>query len=38
VSSFTDLSYMSYDYSKVIGQCCENVVGYVEIPVGVAGM
>lgn len=26
-----------YDFSKVHGQCCENVVGYVPIPVGVAG-
>ncbi|RKO85417.1 hydroxymethylglutaryl-CoA reductase [Blyttiomyces helicus] len=26
-----------YDYSKVFGVCCENVVGYLPIPVGVVG-
>lgn len=31
------LSYRQYDYSKVANACCENVLGYVEIPVGYAG-
>ncbi|CAE6427100.1 unnamed protein product [Rhizoctonia solani] len=26
-----------YDYSRVQGACCENVVGYMPIPVGIAG-
>ena len=26
-----------YDYSRVLGACCENVVGYMPIPLGVAG-
>lgn len=31
------LSWESYDYDKVYGQCCENVIGYCGIPLGVAG-
>ncbi|KAJ6590631.1 hydroxymethylglutaryl-CoA reductase [Mycena vulgaris] len=26
-----------YDYAKVLGACCENVVGYIPIPFGIAG-
>ncbi|CAG8585154.1 18240_t:CDS:2, partial [Cetraspora pellucida] len=25
------------DYSKVMGTCCENVIGYMPIPLGIAG-
>lgn len=31
------LQYENYNYNEVYGQCCENVVGVVQIPVGVAG-
>ncbi|KAM2052421.1 hypothetical protein ACFX16_033919 [Malus domestica] len=27
----------AFDYQSILGQCCENPVGYVQIPVGVAG-
>ncbi|SJX63248.1 probable 3-hydroxy-3-methylglutaryl-coenzyme A reductase [Sporisorium reilianum f. sp. reilianum] len=31
------LPHRDYDYGKVMGACCENVVGYMPIPVGIAG-
>ena len=31
------LPFQGYDWSRVYGKCCENVVGYVPLPVGPAG-
>ncbi|KAH6989869.1 hydroxymethylglutaryl-coenzyme A reductase-domain-containing protein [Ilyonectria destructans] len=33
----SSLPHRDYDWSQVFGACCENVIGYMPIPVGVAG-
>ena len=35
--SIADLPFQNYNWSQVAGVCCENVIGYAPIPVGVAG-
>ncbi|KAM1526665.1 hypothetical protein PS1_016363 [Malus domestica] len=35
--SLEGLPLEGFDYQSMLGQCCENSVGYVQIPVGVAG-
>lgn len=29
--------YKDYDYDRVFGACCENVVGYIPLPLGIMG-
>jgi len=33
----SNLPYEHYNWAQVFGACCENVIGYMPIPVGVAG-
>lgn len=36
-NTLDELSFKHFDYTKVMNACCENVLGYVQIPVGYAG-
>lgn len=36
-SSLDNIPFENYNYKKVIGSCCENIIGYVPVPLGVAG-
>ena len=33
----SSLPYENFDYAKVLGACCENVIGFLPLPVGLAG-
>ncbi|KAL1188469.1 3-hydroxy-3-methylglutaryl-coenzyme A reductase 2 [Cardamine amara subsp. amara] len=35
--SLTGLPLDGFDYNSILGQCCEMPIGYVQIPVGIAG-
>jgi len=34
--SLRGMPFENFDYTKVLGACCENVIGYIPIPVGIA--
>ncbi|EMD34668.1 hypothetical protein CERSUDRAFT_116857 [Gelatoporia subvermispora B] len=34
---YSDVPMTNYDYSRVMGACCENVIGYMPLPLGIAG-
>lgn len=37
IEKLSNLPYEHFDYTKVMNACCENVLGYVPIPIGYAG-
>lgn len=36
-SFYESLPYKDFDFSHVVGTCCENVIGYLTVPLGIAG-
>uniref|UniRef100_A0A2I9LPJ5 3-hydroxy-3-methylglutaryl coenzyme A reductase n=1 Tax=Centruroides hentzi TaxID=88313 RepID=A0A2I9LPJ5_9SCOR len=35
--ALNELPFTNYNYEMVMGVCCENVIGYMPLPVGIAG-
>ena len=35
--SLLGLPLEGFDYNSILGQCCEMPIGYVQVPVGIAG-
>ena len=36
-TAMKNLPFNSYDYKQVFGVCCENVIGYIPVPLGLVG-
>jgi hydroxymethylglutaryl-CoA reductase (NADPH) len=32
-----NIPFKNYSYEDIYGQCCENVIGYIQVPLGLAG-
>lgn len=37
IHSLDKVPFRNYDWNRVVGQNCENIIGYVPVPVGLAG-
>ncbi|KAI3657338.1 hypothetical protein MP638_000816 [Amoeboaphelidium occidentale] len=37
INGESSIPYSNYDYTKVMGVCCENVIGFTPLPLGLAG-
>ncbi|KAE8154161.1 hydroxymethylglutaryl-CoA reductase [Aspergillus avenaceus] len=35
--ALADLPFANYDYKDAVGRCCENIIGYMPIPLGIPG-
>jgi len=34
---FKNIPFKNYSYEQIYGRCCENVIGYIQVPLGLAG-